>query len=109
MDEEDLVRAERFIKQLNVGMSNGFDLTKQTIKAIGDILQCRKSVREERTWGIQPIEDVEQLEIFNRNKPPERQVKQRYKVVANAQFFHPKYIVATELTKEEAEALIKLL
>lgn len=101
--------AERLIKHLNSSMGQGFTLTAQAIRAVGDLLQTRRSVVEEQTWGIQPMEDVEELEIINRNRSPERQIKQTYKIVANAQFFHPKYMLATGLSKEEAEALIKLL
>lgn len=101
--------AERLIKHLNASMGNGFTLTPKAIHAIGDLLQTRKSIVEEQTWGIQPVNDAKELERYNRTKPPERQMKQTYKVVANAQFFHPDYMIATGLSKEEAEALIKLL
>ena len=100
--------AERFIRHLNSTMANGFTLSPKAIRALGDLLQCRTSVNEERTWGIQPIRNIEELEFYNK-RYPHRQIQQEYKVVANAQFFHPKYMVATGLTKEEAEALIKLL
>ena len=59
--------------------------------------------------GIQPEMDVVKLEQYNRNKPAYSQMKQRYRIVANAQFFHAGYMVATGLTKDEAEALIKML
>jgi hypothetical protein len=100
--------ADRLIKYLNASMGQGFVLTPKAIDAIGDLLQARKSVVEEQTWGIQPINDVEELAYHNK-RYPNRQIQQAYKVVANAQFFHPKYMIATGLTKEEAEALIKLL
>lgn len=100
--------AEKLIRHLNASMGNGFTLTPKAMIAIGDLLQCRKSVTEEQTWGIQPAMDVNELERHNK-RHPDRQVKQQYKVVANAQFFHPKYMIATGLSKEEAEALIKLL
>ena len=99
---------ERFIRHLNSTMANGFTLTPKAMLALGDLLQCRTSVNEERTWGIKPIMNVEELEYHNK-RYTHKQIKQEYKVVANAQFFHPKYMVATGLTKEEAEALIKLL
>jgi hypothetical protein len=101
--------ADRLIRHLNAGMGQGFTLSPKAIHALGDLLKCRKSVVGEQTWGIQPIMNIEELERHNKIRPPERQIKQEYKVVANAQFFHPKYMVATGLTKEEAEALIKLL
>ena len=101
--------AQRLINHLNAGMGQGFTLTHKAMDAIGDLLKCRKSVVEEQTWGIQPVNDVEELARYNRTKPPERQMKQTYKVVANAQFFHAGYMVATGLTKDEAEALIKML
>lgn len=100
--------AERLIRHLNAGMGQGFTITPKAVLAIGDLLKCRKSVVEEQTWGIQPIHNQEQLELFNTRRA-NNPMKQEYKVVANAQFFHPKYMVATGLTKEEAEALIKLL
>lgn len=101
--------ADRLIKYLNASMGQGFVLTPKAIDAIGDLLQARKSVVEEQTWGIQPAMNVEELERYNKIRPPQAQILQTYKVVANAQFFHPKYMIATGLTKEEAEALIKLL
>lgn len=100
--------AEKLIRHLNASMGNGFTLTPKAIHAIGDLLQTRKSVVEEQTWGIQPIHNQEQLELFNKRRA-HNPMKQEYKVVANAQFFHPKYMIATGLSKEEAEALIKLL
>lgn len=99
--------AEKFIRHLNATMANGFTLTPKAIIALGVLLRCRTSVNDERTWGIKPIMNVEELEYHNKRYT--KQIKQEYKVVANAQFFHPKYMVATGLTKEEAEALIKLL
>jgi hypothetical protein len=101
--------AEKLIKHLNSSMGQGFTLTPKAMIAIGDLLQCRKSVTEEQTWGIKPAMDVNELERMNRNRSPDMKIAQQYKVVANAQFFHPKYMIATGLTKEEAEALIKLL
>ena len=100
--------AERLIKHLNSSMGQGFTLTQQAMRAVGDLLQTRKSVTEERTWGIQPAMDVNELERHNK-RHPNGQIQQVYKGVANAQFFHPKYMIATGLSKEEAEALIKLL
>lgn len=101
--------AERLIKHLNSSMGQGFTLTPQAIRAIGQLLQSRKSVTEEHTWGIQPAMDVNELARLNRGRSEDMRLKQQYKVVANAQFFHPNYMVATGLSKEEAEALIKLL
>ena len=100
--------AEKLIKHLNSSMGQGFTLTQQAMRAVGDLLKNRKSVTEEQTWGIQPIHNQEQLELFNKRRA-HNPMKQEYKVVANAQFFHPKYMIATGLSKEEAEALIKLL
>lgn len=101
--------AERLIKHLNSSMGQGFTLSPKAMHAIGQLLQCRKSVSEEQTWGIQPAMDVNELARVNRNRNEDMKIKQQYKVVANAQFFHPDYMIATGLSKEEAEALIKLL
>ena len=101
--------AERLLRHLNAGMASGFTVSPKAITAIGDLLKNRQSVVSEQTWGIQPVLNVEELEKHNRVRPANRHIKQTYKVVANAQFFHPKFMVATGLTKEEAEALIKLL
>jgi hypothetical protein len=105
MDETD--KGERLIRHLNAIMGSGLSLNPKAIRAIGALLQTRQSVIEEQTWGIQPMLNEEELAHHNRRFA--KQIKQTYKIVANAQFFHPKYMLATGLSKSEAEAIIKLL
>lgn len=103
------VEAERLVRHINAALGSGFKITNKTVEAIGCIMKNRNPCRADATWGIKPMSDIEELEKVNARRSPDRQIPQTYKIVANASFFHPKYMVASGLTYEEAEALLKLL
>lgn len=83
---------EEFIRTINAMMRSGFGITNRAVEEVGRIMAKREGARTNATWGIRYE--------YGGNIPS---------IVANAQFYHPKYMVATGLTLEEAEALIKLL
>lgn len=101
--------AEKLIKHINAMMESGFGITNRTVEAIGCIMKNRVASRANATWGIKPKQNLDRLREINKARPPDNQYKAEYDIVANASFFHPDYMVASGLTYEEAEAIVKLL
>ena len=84
------------IESINRRMNTGWEPSKHMWRAVAD--RCAKDpmYRDMKVWGVRVLTgySTDALE---------------YEVVANPQFFHPKWIVGTNLTYDEAEAFKKIL
>lgn len=79
------------IESINRRMNTGWEPSKHMWQAVS--ARCAKDpmYREMKMWGVRVMHDGSHV------------------IVANPQFFHPNWVVGTDLTYDEAEAFKKIL
>lgn len=92
------------VKAMNRRVAMGWEPTTHQWKAVAERCEAMPDMCEQKVWGIR---------VWRRYKAAPRGKPalpvETHEIVANPQFFHPSSIKASDLTYDEAEALIKLL
>lgn len=97
MDDDD-------IRAMNRRIELGWEPSRHQWQLVAERCRTMPEMRDLKVWGIRIGRRYDRSQS-NLNAL----VVETHEIVANPQFFHPTSIKASDLTYEEAEALIKLL
>lgn len=92
------------VKTMNRRIGMGWEPTTHQWKVVAERCANVPEMRELRMWGI-----IKKRKYVPAPRGKSPIVVDAHEVVANSQFFHPNAVVAQNLTRGEAEALIKLM
>lgn len=92
------------VKAMNRRIELGREPSRHQWQLVSERCKTMPEIRDSKVWGIR-------LQAYQRlaTRPGVVTLVNRHDIVANPQFFHPTSIKASDLTYEEAEALIKIL
>ena len=92
------------VKAMNRRVALGWEPTTHQWKVVAERCKAMPEMRDQKVWGIKKGRRYERSQ-----SNLTALVVEVHEIVANPQFMHPNSIVASNLTYDEAEALIKLL
>jgi len=92
------------VSAMNRRIDMGWEPSRHQWQVVADRCKDMPEMRELRMWGI-----IKKRKYVPAPRGKSPMLVDTHEVVANPQFFHPNAVVAQNLTREEAEALIKLM